>query len=133
MLSFDEFLAQTTLNKSVASSKTAREIYELVWSDSVRIKFVDTTEARLPALSVCATEIEKMCTSESSDLVLTDPVKQTIGRMVSSSLRPFGYLSKKGRKARMPLYMKLKTFKYAYVFYYEGNETQRIERRIIDI
>lgn len=133
MVTFEKFLSQSTLNKSVAGSKTAKEIYELIWSDSVRIKFVDTTEARLPALSVCATEIEKMCTSESSDLILTDPVKQTIGRMVSSSLRPFGYLSRKGRKARMPLHLKLNTFKYAYVFYYEGNETQRIERRIVDI
>lgn len=133
MINFEEFVALSTLNKIVADSKTALAIFNLIFSDPVRIKFVDITEAGLPALSACATEIEKLCMSETSDLVLTDQVKQTIGRMVSASLRPFGYLSRKGRKARMPLHLKLKTFKYAYVFYYEGNETQRIERRIVDI
>lgn len=135
MLQFSDFIASSSFNSVVSNSKTALKIYnEIIWRDEVRIGFVDLSNAGLPALSVCTKEIEQICSSGTSDLDLTNPtVKQTIGRMVSASMEPFGYVSRKGRKARMPQSLNAKFFKYAHIFDYVGGETQRIERRIVDI
>jgi hypothetical protein len=65
-------------------------------------------------------------------LDLTNPtVKQSIGRMVCSAIEPFGYSSHK--QARMPLSLRLSFFKRAHIFVYTGNETQRIERQIVEV
>jgi hypothetical protein len=135
MLQFSDFVASSSFNTVVANSKTALKIYnEIIWRDEVRIGLVYLSNARLPALSACAKEIEQICSSGASDLDLTNPtVKQTIGRMVSASMEPFGYVSRKGRKARMPQSLNVKFFKYAHVFDYAGGEKQKIERRIVNI
>ena len=135
MLPFSDFIKTSSFNSVVEKSKTAQTIYEkVIWRDDVRISFVDMSIANLPALAVCANEIERICAEATSDLDLNNPtVKQTIGRMISVSIEPFGYVSRKGRKARMPLNLNTKHFKYAHVYNYDGGETQKIEKRIITI
>ena len=135
MLSFSDFVKTSSFNSIVENSKTAQEIYEkVIWRDDVRIDFVDMSKKNLPALAACANEIEEICSDAASDLDLKNPtVKQTIGRMISVSIEPFGYVSRKGRKARMPLSLNTKYFKYAHVYNFDGSETQTIEKRIITI
>lgn len=132
MLSFADFVASFPANAVIAGSVTAQDIYyNIIWRDDVRIGFVDKSNAGLPALSACAKEIERFCSAPASDLDLTNPtVKQSIGRMVKSSIEPFGY--KPLRKARMPLNLQLRYFSTAHVYSYVGGETQRIDRRIIN-
>ncbi|WP_432664500.1 hypothetical protein R9X47_28725 [Wukongibacter baidiensis] len=131
--SFDDFVASFHVNKVVENSSVARHIYNnIIWNDSVRIKMVELSESGLPALAACVKEIEKYCTSlPSCDLDLcNDTVKQTIGRMVSSSMAPFGYTPKHKR----PLSRKLNLIYFVTTksYVYTGNETQRVVKSIVD-
>lgn len=99
-ISFEEFIGEITTNNCVASSITAREIYDgIICREDVRIKMAELSDADITALTACATEIEEFCKLPNSDLSLdTKVIRQTIGRMVAASLEPLGYVPyKRGR------------------------------------
>jgi len=132
-VSFDDFIKSFPSCKVLRDSVSARHIYdEIIWDDNVRIKMVEASDAKSPALSACAKEIEAYCqNTPGNDLDLTnDTVKQTIGRMVAVSIAPFGYTS--SSKKRLSRILKLKYFFNATVFSYTGGETQRVVKKIVD-
>lgn len=132
-MSFDDFIQSFPSCKVLKDSASARYIYdEIIWNDNIRIKFIEASHAKSPALSACAKEIEIFCTSNpSNDLDLSnDTVKQTIGRMVATSIAPFGYTS--SSKKRLSLSLELNYFSNATVFCYTGGETQKVIKTIVD-
>ena len=131
---FSSFVSSFPTNKVVEHSSTARHIYDdIIWDDSVRIKFVEASENNRPALSVCAKQIEDYCLNDPAcDLDLTnDTVKQTSGRMVKTAIIPFGYTTK--NKSRLSSELNLQFFVTAKNYEYTGGETQRIVKKIVDL
>lgn len=93
MMNFPDFCKSFSTLYALESSKTAQYIYEnVIGAPGVRTRMALASEFRVPALSVCAKEIERICEQANSDLTLDRTVKQGIGRMVSESLRELGYV-----------------------------------------
>jgi hypothetical protein len=132
MLSFSEFVNSFPTNAAVKGNAAAQRVYEnIICREDVRIKFADASDVNVPALSACVNEIEDYC-SVNDTLDLSDRrVRQAIGRMVAASLEPLGYVP--ARRTRMPQNVNSRFFSSTYIYEYKGNESQRIERRIIDI
>lgn len=132
MLSFEKFVSSFPINAVVRNNPVAQYIYEkIIWREDVRIKLADASDVNVPALSVCVKEIENYCEEHSELDLKSNPVKQTIGRMVASAMEPLGYMP--ARRTRIPLNTNSKFFSSAHIYEYIGNETERIERRIINI
>ena len=132
MLSFQEFIKTFPTNGIVRDNPAAQYIYEnIIWREDIRIKFADVSNVKIPALSVCVKEIEDYCAKQKSLDLTSNPVKQTIGRMVAAALEPLGYIPVK--RTRMPLNANSQFFSSAHIYEYAGNETQRIERHIVDV
>jgi hypothetical protein len=132
MLSFQEFIKTFPTNGIVRNNPAAQYIYEnIIWQDDIRIKFADVSNVNIPALSVCVKEIEEYCETQNSLDLNSNPVKQTIGRMITVALEPLGYIPVK--RTRMPLNAQSQFFSSAQIYKYVGNETQRIERRIVNV
>jgi hypothetical protein len=136
-MNFSDFIRSRSFNVNVKESLTAQKVYEdIIWRDDVRIKMVELTDAGIPALAACVGEIEELCSSDDSDLDLTNmQIRTTIGRMVAAALEPYGYTSKgEGAKlARLPYSVGSKYFTKAKVFAYAGGETQRIVKTIVNV
>ena len=133
-MTFDKFIKTHATCRRITGSKLARKIFsEIVWNEQVRIKMAELSDMNIPALAACALEIEKLCLSHAqADIDLDDDTtKQIIGRMISASMAPLGYVSVK--KKRLPLAAGLAKFKNATTFTRTGNAIQRIEKRIVDI
>ena len=131
MLSFEDFVASFPVNAVISGNTEARYIYDqIIWRDDVRIKFADASDVKVAALSVCVGEIEGYCVAHSFDLK-SNTAKQTIGRMVAAAMEPLGYMP--AQRTRMPQHTNSQFFSSAHIYEYVGNETQRIERKIVDI
>jgi hypothetical protein len=132
MLDFQGFIKSFPTNGVVRDNPAAQYLYEkIIWRDDVRIKFADVSNVRIPALSVCVKEIEDYCVSQNSLDLQSNPIKQTIGRMVAAAMEPLGYIPVK--RTRMPLNANSQFFTSAHIYEYVGNETQRIERHIVNV
>ena len=83
-------------------------------------------------MSACAKQIEEYCLSDPAcDLDLSNnTVRQTIGRMASTAISPFGFKTK--AKRRLPLALNLQFFVTAMTYEYVGGETQKIVKQIVD-
>ena len=58
---FSSFVSSFPTNKVVEHSSTAKHIYDdIIWNDSVRIKFVEASENNRPSLSACAKEFQQI-------------------------------------------------------------------------
>lgn len=130
-ITFNAFTEDFTTNNVVQNSKTAQYIYEnIICREDIRIKMTELSDVGITALSACATEIEEVCASPSSDLSLdTKVIRQTIGRMVAASLEPLGYTPYKRGRVNAG---KARKFTSAKVYSYTGGETQKIVKKIID-
>ena len=108
MLNFDQ--VGKTLLKEWESDTHARYIYEQILSrPDVRIRMVLASHFGLPALSVCAKEIEEYCenTPGCTVDVTKDTIRQRIGAMVVPVLADLGYRPvKSGRKLAASLHLK---------------------------
>ncbi|MGV8905923.1 MAG: hypothetical protein ACOH15_04935 [Acetobacterium sp.] len=129
-MNFKDFVSSFSTCSVVANSVSAKHIYNhIIWTDSNRIKMVEFIEAGISPLTVIVEEIETYCqNSPSNDLDLTNhQVKQTIGRMVATSLAPLGFtVFKKGRVTnKNAIY-----FKNASHYTFTGDETQRVVKYI---
>ena len=93
MLQFDQFIPTFSSLSVLKDSKTAKYIYKnVIGRPDVRVRMAMASEFQIPALAVCAKEIETICVQAQSDLDLNNrTVKQGIGRMVKESLRDLGY------------------------------------------
>ena len=132
MLDFQRFIKAFRVRKSFCDDPAMKHIYEnIIWRDDVRINFVDVSNVRSPALSVCVKEIEEYCATQNSIDLQDGYVKQTIGRMVSAALEPLGYIP--ANRTCIPLKINSQFFKSAHIYEYVGNETQRIERHIVNV
>jgi len=132
MLRFEDFISAFPANAIVRNIPAAQYIYEnIIWRDDVRIRFADASDVSVPALSVCVKEIEDYGTGIGALDLNSNPIKQTIGRMVAAAMEPLGYVP--ARRTRMPQSANSQFFSSAHIYEYAGNETQRIERQIIDV
>lgn len=123
MLKFEDFVKTFSSLSAMESSSHARYIYEeIIWRDDMRVKMALASEAGVPALSVCAKEIENYCMcAPSCDVDLTNhTTKQSIGRMVKSALQPMGY-QVCGKKS-LAKELGLKYLKNASVYCREGTQ-----------
>lgn len=129
-MDFEYFIKTFSACSIVKVSRSAEHIYyQIIWSESNRIKMVGYIDAELPPLVAIIGEIESYCEENPhNDLDLGNPVvRQTIGRMVACSLEPFGYTAYK--KGNVPN-KKSKFFKSASHYRYTGGESHKIVRSI---
>lgn len=133
-MTFDDFISSFSTNSCVKNSKTGEAVFNLIMSDSIRIKMYDCLIAGITPLTACAEEIESLCSNDPNcDLDLSNnTVRQTIGRMVKASVIPFGYTSVSNSKARIPKSINSKYFNISSKYTYIGNAIQTVEKRIID-
>lgn len=129
---FQDFIDSFSANKCVQGSVTAQYIFEnIIWRDDVRIKMAELSDVSISALSACAVEIQNLCNQPSSDLNLgDDTVKQSIGRMIASSLAPLGYTPQKRGRVNTS---EETVFTSAKVYSYTGNATQKIVKTIVEL
>lgn len=133
MKTFPVFCSSFSTTYDLEHSNTARYIYDHIISDpGVRARMVLASEFRLPALSVCAKEIERICAQPGSDLVLQDKVKQGIGRMVSESMLGLGYTKDTSKKGcRLSAELGLEYFKNAAVYKRDGKVRPEVLMEIV--
>ena len=110
MLPFAKFTKSFSTLNVVEGNAAAQYIYENILGDpGVRARMALASEFGIPAMSVCAREIEAVGDQPGSGLDLDNvTVKQSIGRMVKESLREFGYVpvAKKGKCLSASLQLK---------------------------
>lgn len=115
MLKFEDFVKTFSVLGAWEHNRYARHIYEeIIGRADNRVKMVLASEDGLPALSVCAVEIESYCADEPGcDIDLDNhQVRQAIGRMVKEAMLPLGYkVDSKGN--RLPAALKLEHFRTA--------------------
>lgn len=133
MLSFTEFVKSFSTNNCIKNSNTAKEIYNsIICDENIRIAMAELSDANKPAILACGKVIELLCEKGDSDLDLSDNrVKCTIGRMISTSLKPLGYTKK--RQTPLPKNSSCKKFTSGSVFQKTSIGTQKIVKQIINI
>ena len=94
-MTFEEFIKTSNTLEPMANLPAARHIYEnIICRPDVVGWMAIASELKMPALAVCAGEIEQYCDSHPGcgvDL-RSDLTRKSIGRMVRAALEPVGYL-----------------------------------------
>lgn len=132
-MNFKDFVSSFSTCSIVSHSLSAEHIFDnIVWAEQNRIKMVEFVEAGITPLTAIVEEIEDYCkNSPSNDLDLgNNQVRQTIGRMIASSLAPLGFtVLKKGRVTNKNAVF----FKNASHYHFTGGETQKVIKYIKSI
>ena len=100
-MSFENFVASTSLNAFLAHSKTARYIYEnIICTEEMMRKMAEMSDKGKPAILASGPAVEEyyFVHMDACDMVLTErQVRQAIGRMNAAALKALGYKpSRKG-------------------------------------
>ena len=117
-MSFENFVASTSLNAFLAHSKTARYIYEnIICTEEMQDKMIEMSDRGKPAIMASGPAVEAYYSlhTEACDLILEEPkVRQAIGRMNATALKAMGYVP---YKENVPLEEgECGVFKYGTVF-----------------
>ena len=127
MKNFDDFIHSFSSLAKLENSSTARHIYEnIIGTPQNLIKMAVASEFNVPALAVCAREIEAYAMADGNDLPvdcfekrasdgkvhLTATIKQSIGRMVKDWMDLMGYAPCSERNS-LPASLNLGEFKTA--------------------
>lgn len=91
---FQDFINSNPNCSGLASSSTAKALFDFLSQDIITIKMIEYAEIGKPALAGCVSEFEAFYDSISNpDMSLNDDFnKQAVGRMIKTILEPFGYL-----------------------------------------
>lgn len=129
-MDFESFATSFSTCSIVKFSQSAEYIYDnIIWAEHNRIKMVGFINAGITPLAAIVEEIEAYCMNNPiNDLDLNNPqVRQTIGRMVASSLAPLGFtILKKGSMTNKNAIF----FKNASHYHYTGGASQKIVSHI---
>jgi hypothetical protein len=128
---FANFIKENPNCKGFARNPEAKQIFEEILSkDENIIAMIDVSANRKPAISAVVNEIEDFYISSQPNLFdLTDSVvKQALGRMVTSVLRPFGYVVK--RRRYLPKVCTSKFITSGRIYAKDGPATMRVVRKI---
>ncbi|NCE64248.1 hypothetical protein D1159_06530 [Pseudoflavonifractor sp. 524-17] len=92
-MTYQEFINTSNTLAPLAGNQTAQYIYQNIIHRSDVVGWMAiASELKLPALAVCAGEIEQYCAGHPGTLDLSDNlVRKSIGRMVRAALEPLGY------------------------------------------
>jgi len=90
---YQDFLQENPTCAKYAADNTAQGLFDLLSTDSNILAMLDASEHEEPALYACVRQIEDFLTQNPSPIfdVKDNPVRQTVGCMVKTILRPFGY------------------------------------------
>ena len=95
-MSFENFVASTSLNAFLAHSKTARYIYEnIICTEEMQDKMIEMSDRGKPAILASGPAVEEYYSmhAEACDLILEESkVRQAIGRMNAAALKAKGYI-----------------------------------------
>ncbi len=88
-----DFQRENPRRANIGGGATAQAVFDLLSLDSSIIAMIDASEQGKPALTPCVQQIENFLEKRADpDFdVSQDKVRQTIGGMVKTILRPFGY------------------------------------------
>lgn len=132
---FEEFLSSFSTNSCLAGKKTGKAIYDLIWTDNIRIEMHDCLMQSIPPICGCANHIEALCENDPTcDLDLSDNmVKRTIGRAVKYAVADFGFATT-GEQIRIPKSKTTKHFNGLTTRYiYVGNEAETVVKKIVTV
>jgi len=90
---FNDFIRQNLNCSGLATSITAKALYDFMNQDQMIIAMLEYADMGKPALAGCVELLEAYYTSLSTiDFSLDDDFnRQAIGRMIKTILEPFGY------------------------------------------
>jgi len=89
----DDFLKENPTCTSAGSGTAAQKVFELLSEDANIIAMIDASDQGQPALTPCVRQVEDYLTEcAPSDFNVAENItRQTVGCMVKTILRPFGY------------------------------------------
>ncbi len=127
---FADFIKENPNCKGFARNPEAKQIFDILSKDENIIAMIDVSANRKPAISAVVDKVENFYIKSQSNLFdLTDSiVKQALGRMVTSILRPFGYVAK--RRRAMPKGCTSQFITSGRVYDKGGTATMRVVRKI---
>ena len=90
---FQDFLKENPTCGKYRDNEAAQTVFDLLSQDDSLLAMLDAAERGQPALTPCARQAEAcMLQIDDPDFQVTEnPVRQTVGCMVKTILRPFGY------------------------------------------
>lgn len=90
---YQDFLQENPTCAKYADDITAQGLFDLLSTDSNILAMLDASGQGKPALYACVRQIEEFLTQNPSPIfdVKDNSVRQTVGCMVKTILRPFGY------------------------------------------
>lgn len=134
-VAFNDFVLSFSALSVLNGSSTARFIYDnIIWRDDIRAGMVTASDLGIPALSVCATEIENYCANNPNcDLNISNrTVKQSLGRAIKCAMEPLGYTVLTSGN-RLPSCLNLQHFKTATSYNKTNVGTDKINVSITSI
>ena len=129
---FQMFIEQNANCSKFDGVAEAVLVFEHLSKDESIIKMIEASDSGKPALLPVAREIEVLLEGMTNPAISFDDhfTKQTVGLMVKSILKPFGYVV--DRQKTFPCNCDAKQFKSAscYVYSPEAGATLRVVKRI---
>ena len=90
---YQDFLRENPTCVKFAEDDTAQEVFDLLSRDENLIAMLDASDQGLPALTPCIGQVEDLAEHKNSSTfdVQNNTVRQTVGCMAKTIMRPFGY------------------------------------------
>lgn len=90
---YDDFIRENPTCAKMADSAVPQALFDLLSEDASILAMIDASEQGKPALSGCVRQVEKFLEDHPASYfdVSNPTVRQTVGCMVKTILRPFGY------------------------------------------
>lgn len=90
---YQDFLQENPTCSKFARNDTAQEVFALLSRDENIISMLDASDRNQPALTPCIAQVEELAERSASPEfdIQNKTVRQTVGCMVKTIMRPFGY------------------------------------------